>query len=82
MNAKFGALLAVLTMLPTASVCAAAEKISDRAKPQPLKAEELYRERYRPQFHFSPAKNWTNDPNGLVSTRASITYSFSTIPKG
>ena len=21
---------------------------------------------YRPQFHFSPAKNWTNDPNGLV----------------
>ncbi|HXN47857.1 MAG TPA: hypothetical protein VN893_14515 [Bryobacteraceae bacterium] len=21
---------------------------------------------YRPRFHFSPAKNWTNDPNGLV----------------
>lgn len=21
---------------------------------------------YRPQYHFSPAKNWTNDPNGLV----------------
>src|ERR1043165_2128275 len=21
---------------------------------------------YRPIFHFSPAKNWTNDPNGLV----------------
>src|SRR5213594_3525207 len=26
----------------------------------------LYKEIYRPQFHFSPAKNWTNDPNGLV----------------
>jgi len=25
-----------------------------------------YKERYRPQFHFSPAKNWCNDPNGLV----------------
>ncbi|MBS1566774.1 MAG: glycoside hydrolase family 32 protein [Bacteroidetes bacterium] len=25
-----------------------------------------YREPYRPQFHFSPAINWTNDPNGLV----------------
>ena len=25
-----------------------------------------YRERYRPQFHFSPRQNWTNDPNGLV----------------
>jgi sucrose-6-phosphate hydrolase SacC (GH32 family) len=23
-------------------------------------------EPYRPQFHFSPARNWTNDPNGLV----------------
>ncbi|WP_406054278.1 GH32 C-terminal domain-containing protein [Streptomyces sp. NBC_01077] len=25
-----------------------------------------YTETYRPQFHFSPAKNWMNDPNGLV----------------
>ncbi len=25
-----------------------------------------YKEQYRPQFHFSPAINWTNDPNGLV----------------
>lgn len=23
-------------------------------------------ELYRPQFHFSPEKNWLNDPNGLV----------------
>ncbi len=27
---------------------------------------KLYTEQYRPQFHFSPAKNWCNDPNGLV----------------
>ena len=27
---------------------------------------KLYREQYRPQFHFSPATNWCNDPNGLV----------------
>jgi beta-fructofuranosidase/levanase len=26
----------------------------------------LYRELYRPQFHFTPAQNWMNDPNGLV----------------
>jgi fructan beta-fructosidase len=28
--------------------------------------EPLYREKHRPQFHFSPKKGWTNDPNGLV----------------
>lgn len=27
---------------------------------------EIYREQYRPQFHFTPKSNWTNDPNGLV----------------
>jgi fructan beta-fructosidase len=27
---------------------------------------KLYSEQYRPQFHFSPATNWCNDPNGLV----------------
>ncbi|MFH5884812.1 glycoside hydrolase family 32 protein [Halalkalibaculum sp. DA3122] len=25
-----------------------------------------YDEPYRPQFHFTPAENWMNDPNGLV----------------
>src|SRR5437763_8933395 len=25
-----------------------------------------YKEPYRPQFHFTPHHNWTNDPNGLV----------------
>ncbi|HLK63856.1 MAG TPA: glycoside hydrolase family 32 protein [Bryobacteraceae bacterium] len=25
-----------------------------------------YDQPYRPQFHFSPLQNWTNDPNGLV----------------
>ncbi len=27
---------------------------------------EHYSEPYRPQFHFSPAANWMNDPNGMV----------------
>ena len=25
-----------------------------------------YNEQYRPQIHFTPAKNWMNDPNGMV----------------
>ena len=28
--------------------------------------DTLYHELHRPQFHFSPKTNWTNDPNGLV----------------
>jgi len=27
---------------------------------------KCYKEKYRPQFHFSPERNWMNDPNGMV----------------
>jgi fructan beta-fructosidase len=36
---------------------------SKSAAESPSKA---YTEPYRPQFHFSPEKNWMNDPNGLL----------------
>src|ERR687895_284026 len=29
-------------------------------------ANAQYAEPYRPQFHFTPDRNWMNDPNGLV----------------
>lgn len=29
-------------------------------------AQTPFQERYRPQYHFTPNKNWTNDPNGLI----------------
>jgi fructan beta-fructosidase len=29
-------------------------------------AENLYQEKYRPQFHFTSRRGWNNDPNGLV----------------
>jgi len=33
---------------------------------QKIKNEEVYQEKYRPQFHYTPEANWLNDPNGMV----------------
>ena len=45
-------------------------------------ADEVYNEVYRPQFHFSPKKNWTNDPNGLVYYKGTWHLFFQHNPKG
>ena len=26
----------------------------------------MNQEKYRPNYHFTPEKNWMNDPNGVV----------------
>ena len=31
-----------------------------------LGEDELYKEKYRPQFHYSSKRGWLNDPNGLM----------------
>jgi len=33
---------------------------------QPIKKSIFYRDKHRPQFHYSPPENWMNDPNGMV----------------
>jgi len=32
----------------------------------PVGIDDLYREKYRPRFHFTSRRGWLNDPNGLV----------------
>jgi sucrose-6-phosphate hydrolase SacC (GH32 family) len=45
-------------------------------------AVELYNELYRPQFHFTPEKNWHNDPNGLVYYDGEYHMFYQYNPKG
>jgi fructan beta-fructosidase len=38
----------------------------DEKQPEKPDEEQTRNELYRPQIHFTPAKNWMNDPNGMV----------------
>ena len=44
--------------------------------------QNLYKEKYRPQFHFSPATNWMNDPNGLVYFNGQYNLFYQSNPFG
>lgn len=44
--------------------------------------KDYYKELYRPQFHFTPEKNWHNDPNGLVYYDGEYHLFYQYNPKG
>ncbi|HKJ78467.1 MAG TPA: levanase, partial [Prolixibacteraceae bacterium] len=44
--------------------------------------DNYYNELYRPQFHFTPEKNWHNDPNGLVFYDGEYHMFYQYNPKG
>ena len=55
---RFGALVAAALSLSLGVFTGAATAAAP--------ASASYQEPFRPQFHFTPAQNWMNDPNGLV----------------
>ena len=42
------------------------EFVSPEVTAQRTPPDTTYKQAFRPQYHFSPRVNWTNDPNGLV----------------
>ncbi|MEJ2006807.1 MAG: glycoside hydrolase family 32 protein [Acidobacteriota bacterium] len=47
-----------------------------------LAGNSAYDEPFRPQFHFTPRKNWMNDPNGLVYYKGEYHLFFQYNPFG
>lgn len=52
------------------------------ASPEEIFNAAFYHEALRPQFHFSPQRNWTNDPNGMVFYKGTYHLFFQHNPIG
>ena len=57
------------------------ETIEEPTPDQPSTASD-YDEPYRPQIHYTPAKNWINDPNGLVFANGTYHLFYQYNPQG
>ena len=52
------------------------------ATPVEQPSQTSYSEHYRPQLHFTPAKNWMNDPNGMVYVDGTYHLFYQYNPQG
>lgn len=58
------------------------EQPSNPTTPTEPTVKSGYDEQYRPQMHFTPAKNWMNDPNGMVYADGTYHLFYQYNPRG
>lgn len=64
-----GAKKLILTAFILGSLVGCKSNSEQKAKEDQNAIEEIvFKEDYRPQFHYSPPEMWMNDPNGLVNS--------------
>lgn len=89
----FSAALVVAAMAATIASCSKDESKQDYnpliddpkpEQPAPDKptTQSGYDELYRPQIHYTPAKNWMNDPNGMVYVDGTYHLFYQYNPQG
>ena len=52
--------------IPLVIILSMASCKNSKPKTETEDTVSAFQEKYRPQFHFSPAEHWMNDPNGMV----------------
>jgi fructan beta-fructosidase len=71
--------LAALTAVLVVCAAILAPAASTAAAPP---GSATYQEQYRPQFHYTPAENWMNDPNGMVYYKGEYHLFYQYNPSG
>ena len=67
-----------MLLLALLSACGTSEKKENQKE---MNKENVEESRYRPNFHFTPKKNWMNDPNGMFYLKGTYHLYFQHHPE-